>query len=119
MTKEDKFNPERLLRSLGFTSVIEYKDDKTGDWKTKPRDWGTSRFYDHPLGYRVDITYDDNTMRKPDNIVYYMFRDNQHGFHPSSLGTTTAGHLSMDWWLSRFNTLGWDIDMMKEHLTVK
>jgi len=73
MSKEDKFNPERLLRSLGFTSV-----SKDEDGNSKPSDWGSSRFYNHPLGYRVDITYDDNTTRKPDNVLYYMFRDNQH-----------------------------------------
>lgn len=182
MSKEDKFNPERLLRSLGFTSVQVVKDEKTGERKEVKNDWGTSRFYDHPLGYRVDITYDDDSARKPENVLYYMFRDDQHqfdlddwlkrkkagtlgglsaeplkrtkfdkdltelnkvlrevydyalranpelqrystnfspvtcaGFHKRELGTATKGHLSMEWWMGRFEEMGWDVDKMKEN----
>jgi hypothetical protein len=70
----DKFNVERLLRSLGFTSELHNYDDK-GELVVKKNDSGTSRFYDHDKGYRVELVYDDNKLRQSDNLKHYSFVD--------------------------------------------
>jgi hypothetical protein len=73
-TKVDKFNIERLLRSVGFTSEFHTTDDK-GLPIVKKNDGGTSRFYDHKKGYRVELIYDDNKSRQSENLMYYLFVD--------------------------------------------
>lgn len=70
----EKFNVERLLRSVGFSADIQGFDND-GKPVVKKDDYGTSRFYDHPIGVRVELVYDNNKLRKPENLLYYQFVD--------------------------------------------